>query len=131
MSPQSPAKKKRPRQSGNLIQDNRCKQLAMTDIVKWCVEQPERVLAAQSPLQTGAVQSCDLKFVVPDEQDAKPFDKTLHRRPKYWSMMFVRKNFPAQITMDLSMRVDQAQKGDINNIFELLTTSTQRTKWPH
>ena len=84
----------RPPQAGNLMEDNRSKtlHLAITDIVSWCMAQPDHILAVQSMVKTGAVRSSDIQASVADSADIRCFDKTymnFGRLPQYWIMIFV------------------------------------------
>ena len=124
----------RPRQSGNLMEDNRRKtlHLAITDIVSWCMAQPDHILSVQSMVKTGAVQSSDMKASVADTAEIRPFDKTymnFGRLPKYWIVMFLARKFP-RLTIDILRKVDALAKGEIRNIFDAFTGMTDNTKWP-
>ena len=127
----------KPKQSGNMIEDNRRRQLhkSLEEIVAWCSENPDHVLSVLCLMRTNMIQCSSLAPAIKDrgELTDEPFHRTYQsfaKLRKYWMAWFLQKQYPQVFDESRIQLLDRADKQTIKYVFQYALAISDSTAWP-
>ena len=123
-----------PATSGNLIEDNRRKQLhaAKTEIWQWLENNPDKTLSVLSMMKTDLVVDSAMasgKHATDDPYFHRTY-MTFQRLPKYWIRFYLLENHGHVFTQEALDKMENADPHSTRYVFYIMHGINDSTIWP-